>query len=163
MKDLASLYKLLDSITVLFDKLLVVENDKLDAIAANDVEKLDGFMLSEQALTMELRSLDAKREKLQTELGYDKYTLKEIISSLLPESPGDAERLRTVMGLLEQRTEELTLAVECTKKFIELHLQSIDFVLARMGEQRDRENSYQSTGEKSGDDEVPAKFTPRKV
>ena len=163
MRDLTALYKLLDSVVSLFDKLLAVETEKLDAIAVNDVEKLDEYMLSEQALTMELRSLDAKREKEQSVLGFENFTLNSIIQAVDGDSPDDAAKLKDLMETLEQKTDELTVAVACTRKFIELHLQSIDFVLAKMGEQREKEGSYQSSGEKSEQDSRPTQFTPRKV
>lgn len=161
MRDkLTGLYAVLESVISLFDKLLVTENAKLDAIAVNDVDKLDEYMRAEQAFTMELRSLDAKREKIQAELGFDGLTLSGIVDSL---PQGESEKLSDIMEQLQQRTDELTVAVNCTKNLIELHLQSLDIVLESMGSQVKRDVSYESTGEKNEEVNVPPKFSSKKV
>jgi len=160
LDKLTGLFSLLKSVIALFDKLLATESDKLNAIAANDVDKLDEYMRVEQAFTMELRSLDAKREKLQAELGFEGYSLSEIVDAV---PRGESDILCGLMEVLRQRTEELTAAVNCTKNLIELHLNSLDLVLESMGSQVTRETSYESTGEKSEEVNVPPKFSSRKV
>lgn len=160
MDRLTSLYTVLNNVMSLFDRLLIAENAKLDAIAVNDVDKLDECMRCEQAFTMELRSLDAKRESVQAGLGFDGMTLSEIIAAL----PSDqTQKLSGIMEELQQRTDELTVAVSCTKNLIELHLQSLDLVLESMGSQVTRDVSYESSGEKNEELNVPPKFSPKKV
>ena len=160
MGDINQLCSVLNSICTLFDRLLVVENNKLDAIAINDVDMLDEYMRAEQAFTMELRGLDARREKILEDLGLSGLTMSTIIERYSGE---DRTKLSVIFEKLQERTEEIQVAVACTKRFIELHLQSLDLVLDRMGEQKAVDASYVQTGEKKDDLDEVMRFATRKV
>lgn len=161
MGEMKKLFDVMDDILELFDRLMEVENSKLDAIAVNDVDKLDEHMRAEQACTMELRSLDARREQIQSELGFDGYTMRQIIEA---SSGEDKEKLREMYETLQVKTEELQVAVDCTKKFIELHIQSLDFLLAQMGgHKKEEETAYHQSGEKKNGEPDKPRFTSKKV
>lgn len=161
MGEMKKLFDVMDDVLELFDRLMVVENSKLDAIAVNDVDKLDEHMRAEQACTMELRSLDARREHVQEELGFKGYTMRQIIDATSGE---EKEKLQEIYETLQIKTEELQIAVDCTKKFIELHIQSLDFLLAQMGGQKHEEEiAYQQSGEKKSEEPDKPRFTSKKV
>ena len=162
MGDMDSLYTVLDSVLGLFDKLLDVESSKLDAIALNNIDKLDESMLAEQAMTLELKGLDLRRERVQSELGLDGLTLKQIIAKTDGE---DAARLGGYYERLSEKNQELDVSIECTNKFIELHLRSIDFMLYRLDEQKSGEESaaYEKSGEVSADEGRSPRFKPTKI
>ena len=149
-------YQVIDDTIALFGQLIDFENKKLDAIAVNDVELLERHMHDEQAFLLKLRGLDQKREKLQEELGCTGATFRQMIEQAEGE---ERERLEERNAILTAKTEELKAAVNSTKKYIELHIHSIDLLLQKVeGETR----TYDKNGEKT----PPApkgRFTPTKA
>ena len=161
MRDLQALFSVLDSLSSLFDRLIEVETEKLGAIAINDIAKLDEFMKTEQAISLELKGLDSKREAVQAELGFSGLPMGEIIEKTEGE---DAQKLNNIYLSLQEKVEDLNGAIECTKKFIALHLQSLDLLEMRMKTQHEEESgSYEKTGRKKPEDDAGPRFTSRKV
>ena len=156
MENFNAFCAVLESHISLFEGLMSVETQKLSAIAGNDIDKLDQHMKSEQAYALELRGLDAKREMIQAKLGCAGLPLNQIIEK------SEGERKKKLLALylnLKDRIEDLDATIACTKKFIELHLNSIDLLEARMKTQR---NESEKPGSKKSDDKPP-RFTSVKV
>lgn len=151
-------YALLNNLVDLFDRLLHVESDKLDAIAVNDIEKLDEYMKTEQAFTLEMRSLDQKREALQEEMGLKGLTISQIIEK----APADQkEKLDHYRNVLIDKKEELELSLQCTRKFIEMHIVSLDVLISQLGPEKQETAGYEKDG-KAKEEDNP-KFTSKKV
>ena len=159
MSDLQPFFLLISSLTEVFQEMIVLESNKLDAIAVNDIEKLEQYMKEEQAYAMKMRGLDGKREALQKSMGFENLTLREVIARL---DPAEAERLAEMDGLLRTMIEELKNAVSCTKKYIELHLCSLQMLLDQANESKSSE-TYDNKGEKQPPDAAPKKFAPKKI
>lgn len=158
MANYKKLFDLMDSLIELLDEIIKLENLKLDAIAVNDVKKLENFMKDEQVLTLRLKGMDSKREAAQQELGFDGMSLGQIVEKL--ESPY-REELAQKEEHLHTQVQEVQTATACTNKFIQLHLQSLDMLLEQLEEPYKNEQ-YDNAGEKRKDD-APTKFTPKKI
>lgn len=157
MAEYRKLISLMDELISLFREIIELENNKLDAIAVNDVQKIEEFMKDEQVMTLKLKGLDSKRDAVQAACGLDGLTLKEIVGKV--QSP-DAEILAEKDEQLRFLVEELQTATACTQKFIELHLHSLDMLLAQLDEPPKNE-TYDNLGEKQKEEQK--RFSPKKV
>jgi len=157
MKDF---HELLSNMVSFFDELIDLENRKIDAIAVNDIKKLDEYMKEEQAFTMRLRGLEMKREKLQKQYGFEGMILREIIEETGGE---DKEKLQQAYDMLEERMKNVKDAVECANKFIELHLEGISNILESLDKTQKEAKTYDKKGAKKKDGAKEGKFTSKKV
>jgi hypothetical protein len=159
MENLRDFYTILENHIALFDGLTSLEAQKLEAIVENDIDRLDAYMRAEQAYTLELRGLDIKREKIQENLGIAGLTLSAIIERTEGEQK---KKLTDLYTNLRDKIEDLDAAITCTKKFIELHLDSIGFLEDKLKKQRAEGAPYEKSGKKRPEN-PPAKFTSKKV
>ena len=150
MQDIQKLHDILTELTAIFEELFELESVKIDAIAANDIPKLDNCMKDEQVISMRLRGLDAKREKVQAELRMPGLTFKEIIERAEGE---EKETLSEAYIQLEGRLACVKEATECSKKYIELHLKSLDFLLTQLDHVKNNPDS-QASPEKKHEEKV---------
>ena len=155
--DFVVFFETLRDTICLFDELLVFENEKLDAVAANDVDRLDRRLNEEQACLLRMKNLDAKREQLQQKLGYADMTLKQIAEQI-----GGAEQaaLLALYDELSAKSTELKDAIATTKKFIDLHINAIGILLENL---ETGGATYTSDGEKAAETATPQRFESKKV
>ena len=85
MVDLSGFQQLIRQFIVLFDRMIPLEQAKLDAVSQNEISRLEEIIKKEQAEIMALRGLDQKREKLQAELGWKDLTFQKILMRLSEE------------------------------------------------------------------------------
>ena len=140
----------------LFDDLISFENKKLDAIAANDVALLDRYMNDEQAYLLKMRGLDQKREKMQGQLGATDLTFRELTDRF---SGHERETLVALYEKLSAKSLELKDSIAATKRYIDLHLNSISSLLEKL---EGNAAPYGKNGEKERK-APPARFTPTKA
>jgi SMC interacting uncharacterized protein involved in chromosome segregation len=113
-------------------------------------------MNEEQVFLLQMRNLDFKREKMQQQIGAAGLTFREIIDMF--ESP-EKESLTALFDELSAKSSELKEVITGTKRFIELHLNSITALLAKI---EGNEGVYNKSGEKEPK-EPPARFKPTKA
>jgi hypothetical protein len=118
-----SYFQILQSYISLLQEMYSLENDKLNAIAINDVDALDKFMKDEQVLAMKLKNLDIKRQKKQDELGFGNSTITEIMTQISEE---DKEKLSKIYTSLNSTLSDVKKAIDCGNKYIELHLYALN-------------------------------------
>lgn len=154
--DFDSFCKVIRDTIALFEELNEYENKKLDAIAANNVLELDKYLNDEQAYLMKMRGLDSKREKLQQQLGVTGLPFKEIIEKF---DGRERDSLNSLYDELSEKSTELKNAITATRKYIELHLNTISAMLAKL---EGSEGTYDKKGEKEPKT-PPERFTPTKA
>ncbi|HIW84838.1 MAG TPA: flagellar protein FlgN [Candidatus Dorea gallistercoris] len=84
------LTEVLKEITSLLDEYRPLEEEKLKAIQENKVSFVEACMRKEQALLLQMRGIEKKREEILEANGWTGKTLKEVISGL------DAEQRRKI-------------------------------------------------------------------
>lgn len=155
-EDFDSFCKVIRDTLTLFDELNDYENKKLDAIAANNVLQLDAYIIDEQAYLMKMRGLDLKREKLLGQLGLPGMPFKDIIEKF------EGDEKETLTGLYDElsfKSAELKNAISVTKTAIDLNLNNISAMLAKL-------EGAEGTYDKKGDKETktpPEHFTTTKA
>ena len=154
--DFDSFCAIIGDMTALFDELADFENKKLDAIAANDVAQLDKYMKEEQVYLLKMKGLEQRREKFQNRLGAPGLTFSGLIGKF-----GEPERdiLTPLYDELASKTTEVRDAVSCTKRYIDLHLNSISALLEKL---EGNTAVYGKNGERE-QKSPPARFTPMKA
>ncbi len=118
----------INELTCVFADLATIAGIKLKASAENRIATIEDCMKKEQSLSMKVRGLDTKREKLQQQMGYEGLTFRQIIDK------GDEETVR----LLTPVFEAFTYQVNMYKTSNESVTSSININLRKI--QRDIEN-----------------------
>lgn len=129
MNQLLEFQGIMNETLVLLDTIIEIENRKLDAIAVNDTARLESLMNEEQAFLLQFRGYDKKREDWQKRMGCETATFKEILESLSPEERIQIEPLYQQMN---EKVKEVKSVTTCAKKYIELHLHSLNALISSM-------------------------------
>ena len=154
MADLAGFQQLIQQFIALFDRMIPLEQSKLDAVGQNQIAQLEDIIKKEQAETMALRGLDQKRERLQDELGWKDLTFQEILKQLPEEQRVEMKQL---FDDLAGRVKSFQSITESTKTMLEVNLHTINQLIAKQsgGTQTYKEDGSVQTGS--------AHFTDRRI
>ncbi len=147
MSNFKELKALLNEHAALFDQLIDFENMKLDAIAANDLVALEQQMKDEQVFLMKLKVLDQKRDRLLSENQLEGKTFRELIEIAVGE---DQLELQNIFNGLSVKLDELKAATSSTKKYIDLHLHSLDILINKLQHKESPSVSYEKDGNVKG-------------
>lgn len=118
--------KIIRDMIELFEEHLPLEQKKLQALQCDDVAGVEDCMKQEQALTLKIRGLEQKREKLQKELGWEGKSFREIIETA-PE-----EHKQSLQELFDRLTNTVTVFSETNQAAMtamEVHLRDIQRVI----------------------------------
>jgi len=148
--------KVIDETLILFDDLIKLESKKIDAISENDVTLLDQYMNDEQVFLLQMRNLDFKREKVLEQIGAPGSSFRQVIDEY---EGTEKETLNSLFKELSAKSSELKEVITTTKRFIDLHLNSITALLNKMD---DPGEVYNKSGEKEPKD-PPKRFKPTKA
>ena len=148
--DFSEFAKIIKEFITLFDELIPIEQEKLDAAVKNRVTFVEECMHKEQAAVLRLRGLEQKREKEQTELGMENYRFR-------PEET--ASIFRPLFEQLSQQVQTLQSLNESARDSIEVNLHVIQSSLAADHTGRD---TYSASGKRNAPDNKKH-FTSRKV
>lgn len=91
------------------------EREKRQALLSSDFERLEAMLQVQQAETMKLKSFENKREIIQTKLGFENYTAKEVVAAI-----GDIEVRKILEKLFAEIVEVVIRIKEQNKMSIEL-------------------------------------------
>jgi len=155
-EDFNSFCEVIKEMLALFSDLIGFENKKLDAIAANDVALLDQYMKDEQVYLLKMKGLEQKREKVQEQLGAAGLSFSELIGRF---SGPEQDALNALYDELSAKTTEVKDAVTGTKRYIDLHLNSITALLEKL---EGNAATYGKDGVKK-QKAPPARFSPTKA
>ena len=112
------------------DRLAPLETQKAEAVRANDLLALDEVLKQEQALGLNLRGLDLKRQKLAPQLGLDNVPL----SRLHEHCPAQlADETRKTAAALRESYEIYRGCAGMARNTLELNLHQIDKFLEASG------------------------------
>lgn len=115
--------KLLENLSKTIGDLTEVEQRKTEAVTKADLEAVEECMKREQALSMALRGLDQKRDKLLAELGMKGVPLRSIMDRC-PEGFEDetrriSENLRGKYRVFQAASQVARDTLECNLRVIE--------------------------------------------
>ena len=115
--------KLLDKLGDTLDKLTGIERKKTIAVGRGDLTAVEDCMKQEQVISLSLRGMDQKREKLLGQLGLTGVPLRELEARGPKESHLDTretvERLRRKYEVFQSASEVARNALECNLHTIE--------------------------------------------
>ena len=115
MNDFTAFTKVIEEFITLFDHLISIEQEKLDAAVKNRVTFVEDCMHKEQAAVLQLRGLEQKRETEQKRLGMEGFTFRRI----LEEAPSEtAASLKTLFDQLSERVTSLRSVSYSAKNII---------------------------------------------
>lgn len=80
MHSFSDFVTVIEQLITFSEELTAIESKKLEAATKNRISFVEDCMKDEQAATLRLRGLDRKRETIQTDLGWEGWTFKQILS-----------------------------------------------------------------------------------
>lgn len=115
--------KLLGDLERSMEQLAEIEREKMGAVSRGDVDGVDQCMKREQALSMSLRGMDQRREKLLDQLGLRGVRLGDT-AQRAPEEYRDsvaaaAERVRSKYAVFQTASQLARDTLECHLRAIE--------------------------------------------
>lgn len=112
------------------DRLTPLAQQKAEAVRADDLIALDEVLKQEQALGLNLRGLELKRQKLVPQLGLDNVPLSELPQRCPPQLAAEA---RKTADALRQSYETYRGYSNVARNTLELNLHQIDKALIEAG------------------------------
>ncbi len=128
MADMTKFADLIRQFIELFDRMIPLEQEKLNVVKQNQVSALEDIIKREQAEIMALRGLDQKRERLQKDLGFAELTFQEILERVSGEEHGELQQL---FDELSGRVKEFRSVTESSKTMMEVNLHAINKMVAQ--------------------------------
>lgn len=156
MHDFTAFTKIIEELIALFDHLIPIEQEKLDAAVKNRVTFVEDCMHKEQAAVLQLRGLEQKREAEQTRLGMEGYTFRQILEHVSEET---ANVLNPLFDQLAERVRTFQSINNSARDIIEVNLHVIQAALAAEGPGK---ATYSAKGQKK-DDNKRNHFTSRSI
>lgn len=131
MEDLhVSYLKLLREVGTSLDRLSALAQEKTRVVRQNDLLGLDEVLKQEQAMTLNLRGLELRRQKLVPQLGLEGTSL----SALPDKFPENLEHLaRQTAENLRQSYEAYRGYASMARNTLELNLHEIEKIIASSG------------------------------
>ncbi len=155
MNDFSAFIEIIEEFIQLFDELIPVEQEKLDAAIKNRITFVEECMNKEQAAVLKLRGLEQKRENAQKALGMEAFTFRQILEQV----PEDTARtLRPLFDRLSEQVAAFRSISGSAKDIIEVNLHTIQASLAA---EEGAKGTYSPAVKKQDDD--GKHFTSRSV
>lgn len=155
MNDFTTFTKIIEEYIALFDHLIPIEQEKLDAAVKNRVSFIEDCMHKEQAAVLQLRGLEQKRETEQKRLGIEGFTFRQI----LEHAPEETAVLSPLFDQLAERVRTFRSVSDSAKDIIEVNLHKIQSALAA---ESSGKATYSASGQKK-DDNKRNRFTSRSI
>ena len=128
MENMDRFISLMKEITQFFDAFQLIEKQKLEAAASNDILRLEEIMKKEQAEILVLRGLERKQQEIQAQMGCEGLTFRDIIERA-PEQ--DRAELESVYSRLSDSLDLFQKTTQSVKQAIDLNLHVIQKVLQK--------------------------------
>ena len=114
---------LMESLGKKLDELTELERTKIRAVGSSDLEELEACMKQEQVVSLSLRGMDQKRDKLLSALGIAGVRLRDMVEhapdELKQETKEAAEQLRRKYELFQSASGVARNTLECNLHAIE--------------------------------------------
>ncbi len=115
--------EVIEELIAVFIELSGIANVKLSAAKNNRAATVEECLKKEQAVVMKLRGLEAKREKIQAEMGFEGLKFKEILEKLSEE---EREDLLPYFDALSREIQLFDHANENVQTMLKVNLRNID-------------------------------------
>ena len=123
-------FGVLQDLAGVLDRLTPLAQQKAEAVRANDLLALDEVLKQEQALSLSLRGLELKRQKLMSPLGLDGIPLSELPRHCPAQLTDEA---RKAAAALRKSYEIYRSCADMARNTLELNLHQIDKFLENSG------------------------------
>ena len=128
------------------ERLTQLQRQKIDAVRAHDLDVLNDCMKQEQVISLSLRGLEQKREKLLQALGLSGVSLLELDRHCQPEHR--AAISQAAEGLRKQY-QLLYSAQQAARTVVEKDLRAVNRELERRGLLSEPDDNYQAPSSRS--------------
>lgn len=91
--DMQAYFSFLSQLRQALDSLTALEQEKIQAVQAGNLEALDECMKREQVATLDLRGREQKRIQLLKQLGLEQVSLRDLPTHCSPQDRGQAAQL----------------------------------------------------------------------
>ncbi len=110
-----------------FDRLIPLEQKKLDVVKQNRVSQLEEIGGKEQAEALAMRGLEQKREKAQEALGFQGLSFQEILEKLPAEQK---QAMKELFNELAERVRVFQELADNSRTIMEVNLHAINKMIA---------------------------------
>lgn len=117
----------LDQISGILDQLTAIAKEKTAAVRKDDLSAVDDCMKREQVISLKLRSMDVKRDKMLAALGLAGSSLNDLPGKCPENLRNDA---KAVVARLRSKYEIYRAATDVARTTLECNLHQIDKLLA---------------------------------
>jgi len=148
MKQKDTLYALLNESAETYESFIKIEYEKYDAVARDDIKKLDEIIETEQVFYMKMKGQEQKRNKLVQNMGFEDKTLKEIIEIIKIEENDENHEFKKVYDRLFKALNDFKKINSECKTLIEVRLHRIENVMIELGKKENREYIYTNADNK---------------
>lgn len=156
MDEFTGFIEIIRDLIALFENMIPVEQEKLDAAVKNRVSFVEECMHKEQAFILQLKGLEQKRESAQRHLNMENYTFRQILESAPEEA---AAVLRPLFDQLSSQVQLFRSISDNARDIIEVNLHVIQSAIAADSAVK---STYSASGKKN-DNQDGKHFTSRSV
>lgn len=155
MYDLTEFAEVIHRYIEVFDRLIPLEQNKLDVVKQKRISMLEEIGKKEQAEALAMRGLEQKRERAQEKLGFQGMTFQEILSQLPQEQQPEMKALFNELGDKVRTFQSLT---DSSKSIIEVNLHTVNKMIAEQ-----KQGKPQTYSEDGSVKEREIHFTDRRI
>lgn len=156
MDEFTGFIEIIRDLIALFENMIPVEQEKLDAAVKNRVSFVEECMHKEQAFILQLKGLEQKREAAQKHLNMENYTFRQILESAPEEA---AAVLRPLFDQLSSQVQLFRSISDNARDIIEVNLRVIQSAITADSAAK---ATYSASGKKN-DNQDGKHFTSRSV
>lgn len=118
--------KLLDDFSKVFEQLTSLQQEKIQAVQQDDLQSLDHCMQREQALSLQIRGLQRKKDKTHEALGMQAVSLRQVPEHLSAE---DRAQIEPAISHFQTAYEIYSSSATASRAVLETVLQEINHAL----------------------------------
>ena len=130
MENMDRFISLMKEMTQFFDAFQLIEKQKLEAAASNDILRLEEIMKKEQAEILVLRGFERKQQEIQAQMGCSGLTFREMIDRAPEQEKAELEnlysRLSESLDLFQKTTQSVKQAIDLNLHAIHKALEKVD-------------------------------------
>lgn len=130
MENMDRFISLMKEMTQFFDAFQLIERQKLEAAASNDILRLEEIMKKEQAEILVLRGLERKQQEIQAQMGCSGLTFREMIDRAPEQERAELEnlysRLSESLDIFQKTTQSVKQAIDLNLHAIHKALEKVD-------------------------------------
>lgn len=130
MEKFDSFCELMKEYIQLFDTLIQIQEDKIEAINKNHITGVESCMNQEQAAVLKMRGLELQRDAVMKELHCEDLTFQQVIE----QNSANSASLLPLYQQLSNRLQTFRSISDTAKDLIEVNLHVINSVLEKNGE-----------------------------